>query len=239
MLAKVIQRMKEWEGLSPDLFRKLVAEIEGRAQCADSTSLLKKLAQIEKDERQRILVGQLKDAFGEGPIHEVLSREKDDRATNYTKTVRNLRSAAQSLDLLAAIDSASEATFRLELGAAGSEPWRTMIEQKSSLAVALREHASTLEAERETFRRGYSLRRLGARSIHGNAESLSMLLESFDLSDKELALLVWAALRAWKQRGKDDKDDVEPRSLGRNIARFRKRVLTSPGPPINRSDNPS
>src|ERR1700722_6168844 len=100
MLAKVIQRMKEWEGLSPELFSKLVAEIEGRAQCADSANLLRKLAQIEKDGRQRMLVGQLKDAFGEGPIHEVLSREKDDRATNYTKTVRNLRSAAQSLDLL-------------------------------------------------------------------------------------------------------------------------------------------
>jgi hypothetical protein len=107
------------------------------------------------------------------------------------------------------------------LGAAGSEPWQTLGERKSSLAVMLRQHANILEGECKALRLGSALRRLGAPGNHGNAEWLDLLRESFDLSYGELALMVKTALGAWK---KPEVDDIDPQSLRRSITRFRQRI---------------
>jgi hypothetical protein len=219
ILAEISRLGKGWERLSPDLFKKLVATIGERPKPGVKATLLNKLDQIEKEGRQNTLVGQLLATFEKGTTHTVLSREKEVRAEHYSKTVKHLRCAADSLDRLAVIDSESETSARLASGAAAAEPWQTMGKHKSSLAVQLRQQAAMLEEESKAFLRGLSLRRLGVHGIYGNAESLYLLYSLFDLSYGELELLVEAAHLAWK---KED-IDVDRELLKKTVTRFLKR----------------
>jgi len=234
-LAKLVQ---QWDTLPDSLFLELVKQIKESPRIGATKTLLEKLAQIKQRHGKGVLIGSLREAIGESTTRRNLSKQKEARANLIRKTVKNLRSAADNLDRLAALDKAGATTTLLVSGPESAKPLDAAAQSKANLAERLRDHARGLEGELAALR-SLSLRWLGVsakdpipeampkrkrkeRALpgeRGNLEWLVLVQKIHGFSFRELAHLIEAAHLAWNQCERD----VDPNSLKMAFGRFRKR----------------